>query len=94
LCNFFHSPVTSSLLGPNILLRTLLSNICWKIMSLNYHFIFLLYWFFSVHHERRFSWNSAKHRTKHYWNWHILLNSRTQRFNDHLEVRNNTVAEM
>jgi hypothetical protein len=26
LCDFFHSPVTSSLLGPNILLRTLFSN--------------------------------------------------------------------
>jgi len=25
LCSFFHSPVTSSLLGPNILLNTLLS---------------------------------------------------------------------
>jgi hypothetical protein len=26
LCNFLHSPVTASLLGPNILLRTLLSD--------------------------------------------------------------------
>jgi hypothetical protein len=26
VCNFLHSPVTSSLLGPNILLRTLFSN--------------------------------------------------------------------
>jgi hypothetical protein len=26
LCNFFHSPLTSSLLGPNILLRTLFPN--------------------------------------------------------------------
>jgi hypothetical protein len=26
LCNLLHSPVTSSLLGPNILLRTLFSN--------------------------------------------------------------------
>jgi hypothetical protein len=26
MCNFLHSPVTSSLLGPNILLRTLFSN--------------------------------------------------------------------
>jgi hypothetical protein len=26
LCNFLHSPVTSALLGPNILLRTLFSN--------------------------------------------------------------------
>jgi hypothetical protein len=26
LCNFLHSPVTSSLLGPNILLKTLFSN--------------------------------------------------------------------
>jgi hypothetical protein len=26
LCNFLHSPATSSLLGPNILLRTLFSN--------------------------------------------------------------------
>jgi hypothetical protein len=26
LCNFLHSPLTSSLLGPNILLRTLFSN--------------------------------------------------------------------
>jgi hypothetical protein len=26
LCTFLHSPVTSSLLGPNILLRTLFSN--------------------------------------------------------------------
>jgi polysaccharide pyruvyl transferase WcaK-like protein len=26
LCNFLHSPITSSLLGPNILLRTLFSN--------------------------------------------------------------------
>jgi hypothetical protein len=26
LCNFLHSPVTSSLLGPNIPLRTLFSN--------------------------------------------------------------------
>jgi hypothetical protein len=26
LCNFLHSPVTSSLLGPNILLSTLFSN--------------------------------------------------------------------
>jgi hypothetical protein len=33
LCNFLHSPVTSSLLGPNILLRILFSNTlslcCW-----------------------------------------------------------------
>jgi hypothetical protein len=27
LCNFLHSPITSSHLGPNILLRTLFSNI-------------------------------------------------------------------
>jgi hypothetical protein len=27
LCNFLHSPVTSSLLGPNILLSTLFSNV-------------------------------------------------------------------
>jgi hypothetical protein len=26
LCNFLHSPVTSSLFGPNILLSTLFSN--------------------------------------------------------------------
>jgi hypothetical protein len=26
LCNFLHSPVTSSLFGPDILLRTLFSN--------------------------------------------------------------------
>jgi hypothetical protein len=26
LCNFLHSPVTSSLVGPNILLSTLFSN--------------------------------------------------------------------
>jgi hypothetical protein len=26
LCNFLHSPVTSSFLGPNIFLRTLFSN--------------------------------------------------------------------
>jgi hypothetical protein len=26
LCNFLHSPVTSSLFGPNIILRTLFSN--------------------------------------------------------------------
>jgi hypothetical protein len=26
MCNFLHSPVTSSLFGPNILLRTLFSN--------------------------------------------------------------------
>jgi hypothetical protein len=26
LCNFLNSPVTASLLGPNILLRTLFSN--------------------------------------------------------------------
>jgi hypothetical protein len=28
LCNFLHSPVTSSLLGPNILLRTLFLSLC------------------------------------------------------------------
>jgi hypothetical protein len=35
LCNFLHSPVTSSLLGPNILLRTLFSNTLSLCCSLN-----------------------------------------------------------
>jgi hypothetical protein len=35
LCNFLHSPVTSSLLGPNILLSTLFSNILSLCSSLN-----------------------------------------------------------
>jgi hypothetical protein len=39
LCNFLHSPVTSSLLGPNILLRTLFSNtlsLCSSLCSYTY----------------------------------------------------------
>jgi hypothetical protein len=35
LCNFLHSPVTSSVLGPNILLRTLFSNTLSLCSSLN-----------------------------------------------------------
>ena len=35
LCNFFHSPVTSSLLGPNILLNTLFANTLSLRSSLN-----------------------------------------------------------
>jgi hypothetical protein len=35
LCNFLHSPVTSSLLGPSILLRTLFSNTVSLFSSLN-----------------------------------------------------------
>jgi hypothetical protein len=35
LCNFLHSPVTSSLFGPNILLRTLFSNPLSLCSSLN-----------------------------------------------------------
>jgi hypothetical protein len=35
LCNFHHSPVSSSLLGPNILLRTPLSNTLNLYSSLN-----------------------------------------------------------
>ena len=35
LCNFFHSPVTSSLLGPNIILNTLFSNTLSLRSSLN-----------------------------------------------------------
>ena len=35
LCNFFHSPVTSSLLGPNTLLTTLFSNTLSLLSSLN-----------------------------------------------------------
>jgi hypothetical protein len=35
LCNFLHSPVTSSLLRPNILLRTLFSNTLSLCFSLN-----------------------------------------------------------
>jgi hypothetical protein len=35
LCNFLHSPVTSSLLGSNILLRTLFSNTLSLCSSLN-----------------------------------------------------------
>ena len=35
LCNFLHSPVTSSLLGPNILLNTLFSNTLSLHSSLN-----------------------------------------------------------
>jgi hypothetical protein len=35
LCNFLHSPVTSSLFGPNILLSTLFSNIHSLCSSLN-----------------------------------------------------------
>jgi hypothetical protein len=31
LCNFLHSPITSSVLGPNILLSTLFSNTTHKI---------------------------------------------------------------
>jgi hypothetical protein len=34
-CNFLHSPVTSSLLGPNILLSTLFSNTLNRCSSLN-----------------------------------------------------------
>jgi hypothetical protein len=36
LCNFLHSPVTSSLLGPNILLITLFSNTLSLRSSLNF----------------------------------------------------------
>jgi len=35
LCNFLHSPVTSSLLGPNMLLNTLFSNTLSLYSSLN-----------------------------------------------------------
>jgi hypothetical protein len=35
MCNFLHSPVTSSLFGPNILLRTLFSNTPHLCSSLN-----------------------------------------------------------
>jgi hypothetical protein len=35
LCNFLHSPIASSLLGPNILLRTLFSNTLSLWSSLN-----------------------------------------------------------
>ena len=35
LCSFIHSPVTSSLLGPNILLNTLFSNTLSQLSSLN-----------------------------------------------------------
>jgi hypothetical protein len=35
LCNFLRSPVTSSLLGPNIILRTLLSETLSLCSSLN-----------------------------------------------------------
>jgi hypothetical protein len=35
LCNFLHSPVTSSLLGPNILLRTSFPNTFSLCSSLN-----------------------------------------------------------
>jgi len=35
LCSFLHSPVTSSLLGPNILLNTLFSNALSLLSSLN-----------------------------------------------------------
>jgi hypothetical protein len=35
LCNFLHSPVTSSLFGPNILLSTLFSNTLSLCFSLN-----------------------------------------------------------
>jgi hypothetical protein len=35
LCNFLHSPITSSLLGPNILLSTLFSNTLSLCSSLN-----------------------------------------------------------
>ena len=35
LCNLLHSPVTSSLLGPNILLNTMVSNILSFLSSLN-----------------------------------------------------------
>jgi len=35
LCSFLHSPVTSSLLGPNILLNTLFSNTLSLRFSLN-----------------------------------------------------------
>jgi hypothetical protein len=35
LCNFLHSPVTSSVFGPNILLRTLFSNTLSLCSSLN-----------------------------------------------------------
>ena len=37
LCNFLHSPVTSSLLGPNILLNTLFSNTLRLRSSLHVH---------------------------------------------------------
>jgi hypothetical protein len=35
LCNFLHSPVTSSLFGPNILIRILFSNTLSLCCSLN-----------------------------------------------------------
>jgi len=49
LCSFLHSPVTSSLLGPNILLNTLFSNIFFisllvsslSILAFRYAFLFL-----------------------------------------------------
>ena len=46
LCSFLHSPVTSSLLGPNILLNTLFSNtlslglnLCTLIFNSNFHLL-------------------------------------------------------
>ena len=60
LCNFLHSPVTSSLLGPNILLNTLFSNTLSLRSSLNgpdtKYPLFLSYfnenWIFSTHFSR------------------------------------------
>ena len=47
LCNLLHSPVTSSLLGPNILLNTIFSTICIKLIisysvKLHYRFSYSL----------------------------------------------------
>ena len=41
LCNFLHSPVTPSLLGPNILLNTLFSNTLGLRLSLNVQIIYI-----------------------------------------------------
>jgi hypothetical protein len=44
LCNFLHSPVTSPLFGPNILLRTLFSNtlILWSSLKFSCYTDFIL----------------------------------------------------
>jgi hypothetical protein len=69
MCNFIHSPVTSSLFGPNILLRTLFSNTLmtdqvskpYKTSGIIMLFYILTFTFLDSRREEDFGLNGSKH---------------------------------